>query len=395
MSTTFSESLRGSTALFDTLVLKTLTDKNEFVRYGLTSETILSLDRSDIDKIPKPMSSKNLKWTINEISQRDYLKITRKFEGAYVKDSPGKVYDSEDGLIVDLDASALYPSMIRQQNIAFDTFFGRILDPYTTSNAISMLDTFLKDKTNPKIKLVYSQFLDLSIKYNESGKITPLNKGESTQQYFYVISHLYNKIINSKATSLKEIFQPKDHYTYILLKKYLIPFLNLVDEVSLQNENIELNQFCYDYLLNNEFKHKSINIIENINQPDIRVTQVLSETLDAYLKKNKLILTLTGCLFYTHERKMSLFTSWLATMTDLRKKYKNERDKHSPDSELYMFYDSRQSSTKIALNTSYGLYGQSTFRYSNNWLAKTITSQGRLTLKISQQIAEDYLQECV
>ena len=43
------------------------------------------------------------------------------------------------------------------------------------------------------------------------------------------------------------------------------------------------------------------------------------------------------------------------------------------------------------MNTSYGLYGQSTFRYSNNWLAKTITTQGRLTLKISQQVAENYL----
>jgi hypothetical protein len=39
------------------------------------------------------------------------------------------------------------------------------------------------------------------------------------------------------------------------------------------------------------------------------------------------------------------------------------------------------------------VYGQSTFRWSNNWLAKTITCQGRLALKISQQVAEDYLRE--
>lgn len=395
MSTTFSESLRGSTALFDTLVLKTLSDKDEFVRFGLSDETIITINKSEVEKIPKPMTTKNLKWSVNEINQRDFLKITRKFEGAFVQSSPGQIFDQNNGLLVDLDASALYPSNIRQNNISFDTYFGRILDPYTTSNTITLLDSFLKDKTNPKIKLVYSQFLELSIKYNEGGKITPLNKGDSTQQYFYVISHLYQKIINSKATSIKEIFQPKDFYFYILLKKYMIPFLNLVDELSPHNTYIELNQFCYDYLLNNEFKHKTINIIENINSPSIRIVQVLAETLESYLKKNDLILTLTGCMFNTHQKKLSLFTDWLSKMTDLRKQYKNERNKHDPNSDEYTFYDARQLSIKIAMNSSYGIFGQSTFRYSNNWLAKTITGQGRLTLKISQQIAESYLQERV
>jgi hypothetical protein len=35
--------------------------------------------------------------------------------------------------------------------------------------------------------------------------------------------------------------------------------------------------------------------------------------------------------------------------------------------------------------------GQSTFRYSDKWVAKTITVNGRLTLKISQICGEMFL----
>lgn len=763
MKTTASESLRGSTALFDTLVLYNLTEKKEAVRFGLTDETIITIDKSELDKLPKPLAAKNIKWSINSIDQRTYLKITRKFEGAYVKSSPGKVFDSGDGLIIDLDASlppwekiyirnsngifwgcigdyywqegdetltwdknnntcwrkvkgktehpwnkelikfttetgkevyvtsnhsifaiqkdirtdtpyltnandlkigdsvvgyinfepgvdrkliypelvgfwlsdgwvnssgslfyiakqdpelleifapsitkirikrqeslmykeewvgqiddpllkaelnkfyihttrknffeilnydretrrkiwdgmffadgtqhglnqshvitpterlckyrkeeliecflsahtitwrpklrqngidniptksvdksnrygpglvipevyasksgytknlailhlsanhrhpyekmvnyfpyiknaysnqvglekivkiekqeynglvydisvdeterffagtgigvhntSLYPNMIRQNNISFDTYFGRIIDPTTTEKVIAILDVFLKNKQDVQIKTIYSSFLDLSSKYIESDKITTQNKSEATQQYYYVLSYLFNKILESKATSLKEIFQPKDHYFYILLKKYLIPFINLIDEVNPLNNNVELNTFCYDYLLSGEITHKSIYVIENINQPSIRITQLLSETLDEYLKKNQLILTLTGCLFYQHEKKTSFFASWLESMYKMRKEYIKERDKYEEGSEQYDFYDSRQKSTKVASNSAYGLFGQATYRYSNNWLAKTITGQGRLSLKIAQQIAEDYLKE--
>jgi len=82
MYTTAGESLRGSTALFDTLVLHHLTDKNEYVRFGLSDETVLTINKSEIDNIPKPLTAKAVKWSINNIDQRTFLKITRKFEGA-------------------------------------------------------------------------------------------------------------------------------------------------------------------------------------------------------------------------------------------------------------------------------------------------------------------------
>jgi len=389
MKTPLDIALRGPTILFDTLLYNQLSAKKNYIRFGINDETILTIPKTEIDKIPKPLSNKKIKWTVTSIDQRTYLKITRKFEGAYVKDSPGRIYDTDDGLIIDLDATSLYPSMIKLFGISFDTYYGRILDPLTTGKIIDLIDLFLKDRKNEKIKLLFSSFFDLVIKYISSDRITVLNMNEAIQNYYYVISYLFGKIINSDAKSIKEILHPTNHYQYILLKKYFIPLINLVDEI--HEKNKEYNNFCYSYLLNNEIDCKSIYIIEDINLSTIKVNLLLSDDLDRYIRDKNLILTLTGCLFYKQEYKTSIFSSWLESMANLRKEYKKKSRSFDIDSDEYSFYDSRQLATKVAMNTSYGLYGQSTFRYSNNWLAKTITTQGRLTLKISQQVAENYL----
>lgn len=82
MCTTYGESLRGSTALFDTMVLYNLTENNECVRYGLNDETTLTIKKEEIDQLPKPIVAKDIKWNISSIDNQTYLKITRKFEGA-------------------------------------------------------------------------------------------------------------------------------------------------------------------------------------------------------------------------------------------------------------------------------------------------------------------------
>ena len=288
-----------------------------------------------------------------------------------------------------LTTSSEHNAMIRQHNIAFDTYYGRILDPITTSKAFDLIDTFLKDRKNNLIKVIYGNFFELIIKYIESDRITVANMNNTIQQYYFVISHLFNKIITSDIKSIKELLRPTTYYQYLMLKKYFIPLISLIDEI--HESNREYNNMCYDYLLNGEINNKSIYIIEDINKSNIHINQILSEDIDKYIKKNNLILTLTGCLFYKHENKLSLFSSWLESMATLRKEYKRTRNTFNRDSDDYSFYNSRQLATKVAVNTSYGLYGQATFRYSNNWLAKTITTQGRLALKISQQVAENYL----
>ena len=68
-------------------------------------------------------------------------------------------------------------------------------------------------------------------------------------------------------------------------------------------------------------------------------------------------------------------------------------NKYPQGSESYEFWDARQKTVKIVMNSTYGLMGLSVFRYSNHWLAKSITVQGRLTLKIAQIIGEKYLEK--
>jgi len=76
--------LRGPTAVFDSLVYYQLSKDKNFIKFGINEETQESIDRSEIEKIPKPLSAKSVKWTIKEIDTRTYLKTTSKFEGAYI-----------------------------------------------------------------------------------------------------------------------------------------------------------------------------------------------------------------------------------------------------------------------------------------------------------------------
>ena len=106
---------------------------------------------------------------------------------------------------------------------------------------------------------------------------------------------------------------------------------------------------------------------------------------------NNVSMNIAGTLLYTHEFKTGLYNAFLTEILALRKTYKDKRDTYPEGSEEYQFYDMRQLATKIVANTTYGLMGQSTFRYSNKWVAKTITVNGRLTLKISQICGELFL----
>ena len=78
------------------------------MRYGSVQELSRSLSEQDIKNIPKPQE-KSIKWNIDKIDKKSYLAITSRYPGAYVKDPYGGILDSNDGLLIDLDASSLYP----------------------------------------------------------------------------------------------------------------------------------------------------------------------------------------------------------------------------------------------------------------------------------------------
>jgi hypothetical protein len=196
-----------------------------------------------------------------------------------------------------------------------------------------------------------------------------------------------HKIIDTNR-DVKHILNPQTFQDYIILKRYMTPLIELFEETHPKAE--EFNTFAHNYLLDSKLdaKVQAISIIENITSPKMKIHKILVEDFENYLKENQLIFTLTGCLFYKHERKKSLFVEFLTRMKEMRNEYKRLRDTNTKGSPQYVFYDMLQNATKVTMNSTYGLYGMNLFRYSNKWLAKTITVSGRLTLKIAQKIGE-------
>ena len=391
MKTSFDSSLRGSSILFDTFVLYELKKNNKFVRFGINDETNINITEYDINKIVKPTGKKAIKWNVTSLNSNIIKRVANMFPGAYVKASPGKLFTDDDGLLMILDAQSLYPSMIRENNISFDSFFGRIIDP----NIYKIFQAIKQNLGNDKILNQYfSSILELSIDHVEYKN--PTNKNDHYQYNYYITCYTFEKLIKN-CKNFDNLLQPTNYSEYILLRNYFILILDMMEKLA--KNSTEYNSFCYDYFINQgkEYKTDILYIIENFNETNIRIIKVPVSEFSEYLKKNNLIVTLSGALFHKHEIKTGLFSDWLKTMAEMRKHYKDLRDKFKEEKgygcEEYKFYNMIQNATKIAMNTSYGLYGLNSFRYSNHHLAKAITTEGRLRLKICQQISEMVIEQ--
>jgi len=384
MKTSFTSSLRGSSILFDTYVNYKLNSENKFTRFGIVEETAFSISNDEIANLYIP---KQMKQTVKEISAATVRAVLGRFPGAYVKDAKAQILTNKDGIIIDLDASSLYPSMIAQLNISFDTFFGKIIDPITY-NFLAHIEPPL----NAKIGIpqqIYSNIYEFVVKFVD--RLKPQNKGEYVQNYYLILAYLLKKISDSKRT-IQQLFNQDTVEDYLILKRYLLPAIDLFDDIHPKSK--EYNSFCNEYLINNSLPVdvKQLFIIENILQPSLRVKKILTKDFEEYLRSNNVMLSLSGCLFVKHEVKKGLFIEFLKNLKELRNSYEAEMKKHSKDSVEYSFYNMRQKAVKVTMNTTYGLFGQSTYRFSNKHLAKAITTQGRLSLKATQLIADLYLE---
>ena len=384
MKTSFTASLRGSSILFDTYVNYKLNEEGKFTRFGILEESTVSISDDEMATLYIP---KQMKKTIKEISQQTYRSITGHFPGAYVKQSRAQILTSKDGIIVDLDASSLYPSMIAQLNISFDTFFGKIIDPLTYK-FLAAIDKALIAKM-PIPQSVYLSLYEMSVKYVD--KLKPQNKGEYVQNYYLIMAYLLKKIEEHKK-SLSQLFNQQEIEDYMIIRRYFLPMIDLFDDVHPSSK--EYNSFCNEYLINDSLPTDPdfLYIIEDILKPNIKIIKIPVKSFESYLKTNNLILSLSGCLFVKHETKKGLFIDFLKNLKDLRNNYEKERDQFKKGTDEYSFFEMRQKAIKVTMNTLYGLFGQQTYRFSNKQLAKSITTQGRLSLKAAQLIAEMYLE---
>ena len=383
MTSTFSQSLSGSSVIFDTLVFQKLSNAGKFVRFGINNEQTRSLDIDDVKDFPIPY---NKKWQIKpvKINSKQYQDITTKYPGAFVK-SPHPTIINDGTIVIDLDATALYPSLILQNNISFDSYQARILPP-CTYKTIQLLNTVLS-KNNYPTALPESLF-KMAVDYVAVKNIT--RKKTTITNIYYILMYLF-QTLHKANLPFSQIIQPKTDKEITLLKTYLIPLLDLINLI--HPANLDYNQFVYDYLFMQPDdltkKYNILYVIHNVNSSYINIQpHSLLETLELFKKYSG---TLAGTLFNKHEEHTGLFTDFLNQTGNLRGIYQKKMAAAEKGSDEYIFNNARQKSIKVVRNTSYGLYGQKSFRYSNNWLAQSITNQAVLSIKMAQYLTEQHL----
>ncbi len=79
MKTSFTNSLRGSSILFDTYVNYKLNSENKYTRFGIVEETTFSISSDEVASIYIP---KQMKQTIKEVNQNTVRSILGRFPGA-------------------------------------------------------------------------------------------------------------------------------------------------------------------------------------------------------------------------------------------------------------------------------------------------------------------------
>lgn len=272
-----------------------------------------------------------------------------------------------------------------QQNISFDSFYGRILDPLCYKLLENQLGAVLG--TNKKLAPgLHNILFDNINKYVD--KLKPQNKNDYKVVMYYILMNCINKLLKYNRP-LDKIMQPEKKEDYLVQKLYLIPILDIMTLIHPNGH--ETNTFCYDYIINqmDEFKDcPYLYIYQNASNPNSNIIQIESNKIFKYLKDNNLCLNISGALFYTHEKHTGLMTSFLDHRLKMRSEYKKLRDESDYGTDNYKKYEHIQKVCKVNANSSYGLTGLNSFRYSNVWLARSTTLSGRVCLKTSQIAGE-------
>lgn len=404
MRVSLENAMFGSAILYDTFLYSELNKQNKHVRFDISNERSFSISKEYVDKYLKPAGSKKITWNVTEVDQKSISTAINRFSGAYVKNPISGIYS--DGYICDFDAARLYPSCILQNNVGINSFYGRILSPFLDKTFATLekkcgkdahKDASFMEKLSLFIFEVVEKFVenineDVEEEFKENKENKFKNKNEAKQYYYYSILYLFEKVLASGYT-LQELMNPTTVKMCYISKTYFNSLLELI-EITHPREK-EYNLLAYQYIINNKDLDCPIYILENFNNPTYRIIKLDGKDLTDYLKKNNLLITMSGTLFYRHDKELSILYDFLNELYVLRKKYKKQRNQYREGSFEYLEFERRQLVTKVLMNTAYGLMGMSAFRFSNKWLAKSITSSGRLSLKSCQYFAEEYIRQVI
>lgn len=383
MKISFSSSLIGSSSLFEGYTLYKLTEENNKVRHGLVTQYNKTIDENLLKNIRKVITKKN-DLKVTTIKSSEYKSIISKFDGAYVKEPKAQIIH---GTIIDMDATSLYPSKILESNIGFDTYKARIINP-NIYKFLQTIEQYIGIQEIPQV--IFSNILILIESYIDKNKKKITNQAKFKQQVYFTLMFLFQYLIDSNIP-LKNIYEPKTDEQHYLLLFYLIPLLDIINLLHPQKESF--NPFIYDHIFkdddNLKTKYPIVYLLNNAGGCSPSIIKLTADETIQFLSKYSF--TICGTCFIKHDEKIGLYSDMLKTLSILRKAYRTKSEEYAIDTKEYEFNNRGQLAVKRVANSSYGVYGLSSFRYSNHWLAQSITAQGRLTLKISQYITEEFL----
>ena len=294
--------------------------------------------------------------------------------------------------------TSMYPSNILQANISFDCYIGRVIPPQCYST-IKLLKKCLGTGQYPNAlignvqKMVYD--------YINTNDVVP--KQENFLKFYYGLLGLFDILLQTNKT-FDEICNPNTSEDSLILKNVLVPLLDIIFTIHPTSQ--VYNDLVYDYVYNVDLNKPNWQdnrdimsskypdgafVIMNPMESNIYLMQISINELYELIQKYSI--AFSGCMFYKHEQKKGLFVDMLLNFADLRAHHKNLRNSYVEGTFEYNFEDRNQNVFKRLMNTSYGLYGLSSFKYSNHWLARSITNNSMHALKCSMYIGEKYLTE--
>jgi len=347
MKTPFQQSIAGSSVTFDSFIYTSLCSQNKFVRYGIISEGNKTIEPQDVIQFPQPKNKRGIPQKPAQIKSKDYKVLISKFPGAFVK-LPKATIINDGSLVIDMDAKALYPSMIGMSNISFDSYVARVIAP-CVYKMLNLLDVCLGKQPYPQMLFVNLE--QMAWTYVNLKK--PQKQDQTATSIYYTLLRLFDILAKSGMT-LQQIFNPQTDQAALLQRTTLFPLIDLINWIHPDNRGH--NKFAYDYLFMDwttgdlQKKYDSIYIINNVGGVNSTISKVDINVGIKFIQQY--IITLAGTLFLPHEQHLGLFTDFLQTMADLRKKYKDMRQASDEGSYAYRLNDNRQNSVKVIMNTT-------------------------------------------
>ncbi len=138
--------------------------------------------------------------------------------------------------------------------------------------------------------------------------------------------------------------------------------------------------------------YKEINILHTLEHPEDYIIENWNEDkfnkVNELLKKYNLSLSVNGECF--NKEKEGIIPKLVRQIYEERVQFKNLKKEAKTEDEKN-FYDLKQMTAKIAINSIYGALGSKYFILSNTNIAHAVTSYGRYSIKTTGDYVIDYL----